>query len=111
MTALITPESVPQITWQHVRVITTELLAKLYGTEAVRIRQNYASNAERFIEGKHFFKLAGAELANLRVALNDSQISSRARSLILWTERGAARRLAGAHRPAEEMPATVYLEA
>ncbi|HDL8528100.1 TPA: ORF6N domain-containing protein, partial [Yersinia enterocolitica] len=74
-------------------VITTDLLAQVYGTESVRIRQNYHENKERFIEGKHFFKVIGDELKDLRVALNYSQnpISSKVRSLILWTARGAAR--------------------
>ncbi|HIG0409707.1 TPA: P22AR C-terminal domain-containing protein [Escherichia coli] len=92
-------------------VITTELLAQLYGTEPVRIRQNHHENKVRFVEGKHFFKVVGNDLKELRVALNYSQnlrvtlsnsqnlqpslrglqISPKARSLILWTERGAAR--------------------
>ncbi|HCS3396834.1 TPA: ORF6N domain-containing protein, partial [Shigella flexneri] len=74
-------------------VITTELLAQLYGTEPVRIRQNHHENKVRFVEGKHFFKVVGNDLKELRVALNYSQnpVSPKARSLILWTERGAAR--------------------
>lgn len=87
----LTVENLPPIIWSDAKVITTELLAKLYDTDAVRIRQNFASNASRFTEGKHFHKVTGSALTDLRVALNDSQISTRARSLILWTERGAAR--------------------
>ncbi|WP_199851391.1 ORF6N domain-containing protein, partial [Escherichia coli] len=95
----------------QIPVITTELLAKLYGTDVDNIKQNYSRNANRFIEGKHFFKVAGDELKTLRVTLSHSQnlrvtlsnsqnvqpslrglqISPKARSLILWTERGAAR--------------------
>ncbi|WP_413456954.1 hypothetical protein [Herbaspirillum huttiense] len=40
-------------------------------------------------KGKHFFKITGKELGNLRVTLGDLQISSKARSLLVWTERGA----------------------
>ncbi|WP_412932299.1 ORF6N domain-containing protein [Escherichia coli] len=54
-------------------VITTELLAQLYGTEPVRIRQNHHENKVRFVEGKHFFKVVGNDLKELRVALNYSQ--------------------------------------
>ncbi|ENL2105519.1 P22AR C-terminal domain-containing protein [Escherichia coli] len=77
----------------------------------MRIRQNHHENKVRFVEGKHFFKVVGNDLKELRVALNYSQnlrvtlsnsqnlqpslrglqISPKARSLILWTERGAAR--------------------
>ncbi|WP_136160959.1 ORF6N domain-containing protein [Escherichia coli] len=101
MTTQISVETLSPITHNQIPVITTELLAQLYGAGVKNIQNNYARNAERFIEGKHFFKVAGDALKNLRVALNYSQnlqpslrglqISPKARSLILWTERGAAR--------------------
>lgn len=93
MTTQISVETLSPITHNQIPVITTELLAQLYGTEPVRIRQNHHKNKDRFVEGKHFFKVVGDELRNLRVALNYSQnpISPKVRSLILWTERGAAR--------------------
>ncbi|EFV4016995.1 ORF6N domain-containing protein [Salmonella enterica] len=93
MITQISAETLSPITHNQVPVITTELLAQLYGTEPVRIRQNHHENKDRFVEGKHFFKVVGDELRNLRVALNYSQnpISPKVRSLILWTERGAAR--------------------
>ncbi|ECZ0381323.1 ORF6N domain-containing protein [Salmonella enterica] len=93
MTTQISVVTLSPITHNQIPVITTELLAQLYGTEPVRIRQNHHENKDRFVEGKHFFKVVGDELRNLRVALNYSQnpISPKVRSLILWTERGAAR--------------------
>ncbi|EFC6110240.1 ORF6N domain-containing protein [Escherichia coli] len=93
MTTQISVETLSPITHNRIPVITTELLAQLYGTESVRIRQNHHENKVRFVEGKHFFKVVGNDLKELRVALNYSQnpISPKARSLILWTERGAAR--------------------
>ncbi|EHN7503095.1 ORF6N domain-containing protein, partial [Escherichia coli] len=93
MTTQISVETLSPITHNQIPVITTELLAQLYGTEPVRIRQNHHENKVRFVEGKHFFKVVGNDLKELRVALNYSQnpVSPKARSLILWTERGAAR--------------------
>ncbi|EAQ0896684.1 ORF6N domain-containing protein [Salmonella enterica] len=94
MTTQISVESISLTTHQNIPVITTELLAQLYGTEVIRIQQNHARNAERFIEGKHFFKLVGLELRELkhRLSLSESvKIARNVRSLILWTERGAAR--------------------
>ncbi|HAR9102083.1 TPA: ORF6N domain-containing protein [Salmonella enterica] len=93
MTTQISVETLSPITHNQIPVITTELLAQLYGTELVRIRQNHHENKIRFVEGKHFFKVVGNDLKELRVALNYSQnpVSPKARSLILWTERGAAR--------------------
>jgi len=98
----INPQQLPQIRWQNQNVITTELLAQCYGTETARIRQSYSRNESRFEEGKHFFKVEGDDLKNLRVSFSDSQsdlqpdeiesqISSKTRSLILWTDKGAAR--------------------
>ncbi|EBG4073433.1 ORF6N domain-containing protein [Salmonella enterica] len=94
MQTQISVESISLTTHQNIPVITTELLAQLYGTEVIRIQQNHARNAERFIEGKHFFKLVGQELRELkhRLSLSESvKIARNVRSLILWTERGAAR--------------------
>jgi hypothetical protein len=89
----ISAETISPITHNQIPVITTELLAQLYGTQAIRIQQNHKRNLDRFIEGKHFFKATGDELKNLRLALSESQnpISTKTRALILWTERGAAR--------------------
>ncbi|EDF7620849.1 ORF6N domain-containing protein [Salmonella enterica] len=72
------------------RVVTNEQLAAGYGTDVANIKMNYSRNADRFVEGKHFFKVTGEELANLRVTFSYLQISSKTRSLMLWTERGAA---------------------
>ncbi|ENH2667252.1 ORF6N domain-containing protein [Escherichia coli] len=91
MTTQISVETLSPITHNQIPVITTELLAQLYGTEAIRIQQNHKRNSARFVEGKHFFKIVGEELKNLRLSLRESQISPKTRSLILWTERGAAR--------------------
>ncbi|EOL6763486.1 ORF6N domain-containing protein, partial [Escherichia coli] len=66
-------ETLSPITHNQIPVITTELLAQLYGTEPVRIRQNHHENKVRFVEGKHFFKVVGNDLKELRVALNYSQ--------------------------------------
>lgn len=79
------------ISYKEQRVCTTQQLAQLYDTDEVRIQQNHARNAERFEEGKHFIKATGQDLKNLRLSLSGLQISSKTRSLILWTERGAAR--------------------
>lgn len=85
-------ESLPVVTYNSLPVITTELLAKLYNTEPKYIQTNTARNESRFVAGKHFFKLEGDELKVFknRPSLR-GLVGSRARSLVLWTERGAAR--------------------
>ncbi|EAW3604386.1 ORF6N domain-containing protein [Salmonella enterica] len=91
MTIQLAVESLVIVTYSNVPVITTELLAKLYETEEKHIRQNFKRNECRFIAGKHFFKVSGSELDDLRTSQRGLQISTKTRSLILWTERGAAR--------------------
>ncbi|EBX2183609.1 ORF6N domain-containing protein [Salmonella enterica subsp. enterica serovar Aba] len=91
MTASISAESISPIHHNQIPVITTELLAQLYGTTAHSITKNHRSNVGRFVVGKHYFKVEGKELATLRITFGDLQISPKTRSLILWTERGAAR--------------------
>lgn len=85
-------ESLPVVTYNSLPVITTDMLAQVYGTETIRIQQNHKRNDDRFIAGKHFFKLEGTELKAFknRLSLSES-VGKRARSLVLWTERGAAR--------------------
>ncbi|EEM7559904.1 ORF6N domain-containing protein [Salmonella enterica subsp. enterica serovar Infantis] len=91
MTIQLAVESLVIVTYSNAPVITTELLAKLYETEEKHIRQNFKRNECRFIAGKHFFKVSGSELDDLRTSQRGLQISPKTRSLILWTERGAAR--------------------
>lgn len=87
----ISAESLSPVAYNQSPVITTELLAQIYGATAHSITKNHRSNADRFILGKHYYKVVGEELATLRITFGDLQISPKTRSLILWTERGAAR--------------------
>lgn len=89
----INDQAIQIIAYQGLPIVTTEMLAGFYGTEANNIKVNHSRNADRFIEGKHYFKVQGEDLKELRlqVTSSNSQISPKTRSLILWTERGAAR--------------------
>ncbi len=87
---LVNPENLPVIEWQGVRVVTTETLAAGYGTTPIRIQQNYIRNEDRFVEGKHFFKISGDELKSFRLSFSES-VNKHTTPLVLWTERGAAR--------------------
>lgn len=89
LTANLTP-----ILYKNVPCISTEALAKVYHAEEGQIRKNFASNRNRFMEGKHYFLIEGEELSNLKNKVTESnlvQIGKNARHLTLWTERGAAR--------------------
>ncbi|EAB8633236.1 ORF6N domain-containing protein [Salmonella enterica subsp. enterica] len=92
MTTQISVENLSPITHNQIPVITTELLARLYGYSVECIHRNHHRNKDRFAEGKHYIIAKGADLQNLKISLRDFQsIAPNVRKLILWTERGAAR--------------------
>lgn len=57
MTVQVTVKNLSPVTYNQIPVITTELLARLYGTEAIRIQQNHHENKSRFIEESTSLKL------------------------------------------------------
>jgi hypothetical protein len=95
----VTPDNLPAISYSGSPVVTTALLAKLYGSEAVNLIKNYQRNADRFVAGKHFYKVEGDELKALKNSIPKRHavdgmpeiIGAKAKSVMLWTERGAAR--------------------
>ncbi|HFJ1997877.1 TPA: ORF6N domain-containing protein [Salmonella enterica] len=92
MTTQISVETLSPITHNQIPVITTELLAQLYGTKIKNISDNLLNNTKRFVVGKHFFKIEKKELREFKNRPETiGLVGKNARSLILWTERGAAR--------------------
>lgn len=80
------------IRYQEMPVVTTEQLAQLYETVTDNLKKNFNRNKTKFVEGKHFFKIEGAELREFKNKVtNGHLVSPNAKHLILWTERGAAR--------------------
>lgn len=79
--------------FKNQRIITTKILAEEFGTEEKNIQMNFSNNHTRFIEDKHYFKLEGQQLKEFKNSLpNDIGSPLKfASSLILWTDRGAAR--------------------
>ena len=77
----------------NIRVMTTEQLAEAYGCDVQHIKQNFNNNKERFTEGKHYFRLEGAELKSFKRQVEnfDLPVSKFASAMYLWTKRGAAR--------------------
>ncbi|EIG7663229.1 phage antirepressor KilAC domain-containing protein [Escherichia coli] len=86
------PDEIPVLEWQGMRVVTTETLAKGYGVDEANIRNNLSRNLDRFEEGKHYFLLTALKLREFKNRVTGSySVGKNARSLTLWTERGAAR--------------------
>ena len=79
-----------RIEWNNEPVLTTAQLADKYETSTETLRHNFNNNRERFIEGKHFFKLEGEDLTSFGKIFPEAT-SKFSPVLYLWTKRGAAR--------------------
>lgn len=88
--APVAARDLQRIEYRGQRVVTTEQLAAGYGATEKMISNNFSRNESRFIEGKHYFMVEGGELRELKNRPSLSGlVGKNARSLILWTERGA----------------------
>lgn len=47
--------------YKNVRVLTTQQIAEAYGTDSKIISNNFNRNKQRYVEGKHYISLMGAE--------------------------------------------------
>lgn len=79
------------INYKEEVVITTKILAEVYECDVLQIQQNFNNNKDKFIKDKHYYKIEGEELKNLRLENFELQISPKTRTLYLWTKRGASR--------------------
>ena len=86
--------SLPQLAYHGIPVVLTSTLADAYEVKLINIQKNFTQNKDRFVEGKHYFTISGNDLREFKNRLTESksvQIGKNARTLTLWTERGAAR--------------------
>lgn len=83
------------IEYRGQKVITTEMLAQVYGTAPDRITQNFNANKNFFENAKHYFALQGDDLKAFKRYIAENalplDVSKYAPKLYLWTERGANR--------------------
>lgn len=79
------------VEYQGSRVLTTAQLAEVYETETKNIQMNFSRNTSRFVEGKDYYVLQGAELKAFKGNTTISGFASNLNKLILWTDRGANR--------------------
>ena len=83
---------IERIEYQGQLVLTTAQLAQFYESSTRQIQQNYNNNVDRFINGKHFFRLDGDELRAFKHEFENFEVAaSQLNLLYLWTKRGAAR--------------------
>lgn len=74
-----------------IRILTTQQLAEAYETDVKNISNNFNRNYERFIYGKHYFRLEGQELKDFKAIHQNDETLKYVSTLYLWTERGADR--------------------
>lgn len=73
-----------------VRVLTSKQLAQCYEAEEKHIKQNFANNRSRFVEGKHYIALREQDLRMFKNKVeNFDLVGKTANKLFLWTEKGA----------------------
>ena len=85
-------EDIKRVEYREQPVLMTAPLAEFYGCKVDNIRDNFRKNRDRFVEGKHFFKLEGDALKQFKDYTESFRlVDDRAPSLYLWTKRGAAR--------------------
>lgn len=84
-------KSLIPIEYKNQIIMTTKTLAEQYGTKEDNISKNFNRNIDRFVEGKHYYRLEGEELKVFKGSgLNDDSLKF-VSVLYLWTEKGAAR--------------------
>ena len=60
------------LTYKDQNVCTTKQLAEFYAATEDNIQDNHRKNADRFVEGTHYFKLTGDALKEFRLQPTDS---------------------------------------
>lgn len=70
-------DNITRIEYHEQLVLTTTQLAMFYECSADNIRDNFRKNRERFIEGKHFFKLTGDALRNFKSYMANCHVADK----------------------------------
>lgn len=90
-------ENITRIEYKGQPVLTTMQLALALSTPdkivtSKNLSYNFKNNEDRYIEGKHYFKLEGAALETFKnCSGNSGLVGNRTPVLYLWTKRGVAR--------------------
>lgn len=78
-----------RLVFQRKRVLTTQQLANIFGTDIQTIRENYRRNSDKFGEGKDYFILAGLNLDKFRAKYKEADFPENKKRVFLWTKSGA----------------------
>ncbi len=88
----VNDKELPVIEWKGQRVITTAQLADIYETDVENVNKNFQRNADKFVDGEHYYLLKGQDLREFKNnQTNCPLVGKNANQLYLWTRRGASR--------------------
>lgn len=74
------------------RLLTTGQLADFYSVREKQIQDNFLNNKDKFVEGKHYYRLEGEKLKEFKnCSENIGLVDKRTPQLILYTKQGASR--------------------
>lgn len=71
------------------RVLTTHQIADMYKVTKGKIIYNFNYNKSKYVPGKHYIEVSGDELRRLKTTCENQASLKYAKSLYLWTEKGA----------------------
>lgn len=72
-----------------IKVLTTKQIAEAYEVTKDKIIYNFNYNKDKYILGKHYIEVSGDELRRLKTTCENQMSFKYAKSLYLWTEKGA----------------------
>lgn len=75
--------------YKDIRVLTTQQIAEVYGTDNKTISYNFNHNKNRYTEGKHYICLEGNEKIAFLNRLENHDSLKKAKTIYLWTQKGA----------------------
>lgn len=75
MKTLPTVNTLQPILHNQIPVITSELLAQLYGTKIKNISDNFLNNTTRFVAGKHYFKIEKKRITRVQEQTRNNRVS------------------------------------
>ena len=91
-------EKIPRLEVNGEPVLTSSQLANFFGCSTANLRNTFKRNKADFVEGKHYFKLEGDALKELKRSVTDCYdvtngyaVYLNVNSITMWTTLGAAR--------------------
>lgn len=82
-------EEIQKVEYNGVLVLTTQQIAEAYGTSTDTVTKNFNRNKDRYVNGKHYISLEGAEKNDFVDRGQFDRGLKNAKTLYLWTQKGA----------------------